>query len=360
MGKRARGGWHLQRDRRTGVYFVRFTHGGRRRNLTTGETLLQDAQRRAAAIYAEIVSGRRVGLVARLPFADMIGQWLEAMEPEVSPEYHASFLMWARAHWIPFFRSIDRVTVAGLADYQRARLGRVSRSTVRKERSGLRRFLAWAHERGYVAEPLVPPPLPFKALGTQAQETRRVALDLADVERLLRALPERTRRGHPARAFYTLLWETGLRRGTLRRLSAPEHYRRGARELVIADRIDKARFGRTLPLTARARRALDTVCPDVGLIFGRVRYEYALRKAAVAAKIAGAEHLSDHDFRHARLTYWGERTDNLLGLQFLAGHKHATTTATYMHAGRRAADAVLAKGRGKGRRAGSAGKGSKR
>lgn len=185
-------------------------------------------------------------------------------------------------------------------------------------------------------------------------------MSAADVERLLRALPVRTRRGHPARAFYTLLWETGLRRGTLRRLSVPEHYRRGARELAITKRIDKARVERTLPLTPRARRVLDAVCPDLGLVFGRVRYEYALRKAARAAEIDGAEHLSDHDFRHARLTYWGERTDNLLGLQFLAGHKHATTTATYMHAGRKAADAVLAKGRRSGRRAGSVGKGRKR
>lgn len=360
MGKRARGGWHLQRDRRSGVYFVRFTHAGRRRNLRTGETLLQAAQRRAAAIYAEVVSGRRAGLVARLSLKDLISEWLTAMESEVSPEYHASFLMWARAHWLPFFGTTDRLTIAGLADYQRARLARVSRSTVRKERSGLRRFLAWAHERGFVAELLAPPPLPMKALGTQAQVMRRVDLDVAAIERLLRALPERTRSGHPARAFYTLLWETGLRRGTLRRLSVPEHYRRGASELVITQRIDKARVERVLPLTARARRALDAVCPDIGLVFGTVRYEYALRKAAVAAEIAGAEHLSDHDFRHARLTYWGERTDNLLGLQFLAGHKHATTTATYMHAGRKAADEVLRKGRRSGRRTQAGGKARKR
>jgi integrase len=290
----------------------------------------------------------------------LMGEWLEAMEAEVSPEYHASFRMWAKVHWLPFFETPDRLTLAALADYQRARLARVSRVTVRKERSGLRRLLGWAHERGYIAEPLVPPPLPVKALGRRVQTKRRVDLTEEAATRLLAALPERTSQGNPARAFYTAMWETGLRRATLRRLSAPEHYRKGASELVIEDAIDKSRYGRVLPLSDAARAALDSVCPDVGLLFGRVDYRHTLALAAKTAEIEGGENLSDHDFRHARLTLWGQQTTNLLGMSFLAGHKHATTTAQYMHAKRKAADEVLAMGRRKGRGPRPSGKGRKR
>ena len=44
-----------------------------------------------------------------------------------------------------------------------------------------------------------------------------------------------------------------------RRLEAPGDYHRGADELVIRDAVDKAAYGRILPLTAAARAALDEV-----------------------------------------------------------------------------------------------------
>jgi hypothetical protein len=121
-------------------------------------------------------------------------------------------------------------------------------------------------------------------------------------------------------------------------------YKRGDKTLRIRDEADKARFGRTLPLTPRARAALDRVCPEVGVIFGAHDYRNILRAAAKAAKLPKdkAERISAYDFRHSRLTHLGERTDNLVGLQHLAGHKHASTTAIYMHADETAAAQVLA------------------
>jgi site-specific recombinase XerD len=55
-----------------------------------------------------------------------------------------------------------------------------------------------------------------------------------------------------------------------------------------------------------------------------------------------AASISPYDFRHSRLTFLGEHTANLPGLQFIAGHKHATTTAKYIRPSVRAAEEVYA------------------
>jgi integrase len=97
---------------------------------------------------------------------------------------------------------------------------------------------------------------------------------------------------------------------------AASNYMKGSSSLTLRDEVDKARFGRELPLTARARAALDSVCPDVGLIFGEHDYRVVLRNAARAAGIDPfrAGRISDYDFRHSRLTYLGTKTDNLSGV----------------------------------------------
>ena len=71
--------------------------------------------------------------------------------------------------------------------------------------------------------------------------------------------------------------------------------------LRISQDIDKSRYARSLPLTPRARKVLDAICEDEGLIFRRFEYRRMLGHAA--RKVLGTEHeakhLSAHDFRHA-------------------------------------------------------------
>ncbi len=68
----------------------------------------------------------------------------------------------------------------------------------------------------------------------------------------------------------------------------------------------------------------------------------ALRRAALAAGISAhrASKLSIYDFRHGRGTEWG-RTGNLIGIAYLMGHKHVTTTKEYLHSNLEEAQAVL-------------------
>lgn len=343
MARSPEGAWSLRRDPRTRIFTVRFRHQGRRYHLSTRETDPRQAQAVAGRLYAEAVSGRRRPFlgVSRDPLDELLSLWLATVEPELDERTTATYEDYAAAHWIPFFGTLAQITSGTGGDYVRARLRRVLAETVRKEVSALRGFLRWCVEHGHLDEaPEIPNP-PRRAVGKRAQKRVQITLTEEQAEAVLAALPERTRRGHPVRAYYTVAWETGLRRCTLRELRIPEHWRRDT-VLYLDREVTKERKAREVPITARAQEALEAVAPRRGLIFGTVDYRYALRQAAREVLPAElAEHLSDHDWRHSRLTLWAENGADLLGLQHLAGHRSAATTARYMHAGRRAAEAVL-------------------
>ena len=157
------------------------------------------------------------------------------------------------------------------------------------------------------------------------------------------ALPARTRAGQPLRAYFEVMRETGLRPGTLQRLRAPDDYQPGSQYLRIRAEADKARYAREVPLTARAREVLDELCPAEGIIFPKFAWRYPLRAAALAAGLEPerASQVKPYDFRHSVATELTERSGNLLGVGYLLGHRHATTTNQYVHARRRAAESVL-------------------
>ncbi|MFK7985924.1 MAG: tyrosine-type recombinase/integrase [Sandaracinaceae bacterium] len=170
---------------------------------------------------------------------------------------------------------------------------------------------------------------PRTARGTRAQERQTITLSHEQVEAVLRALPHRSQRArHPVRAFFRVMWETGLRRATLWPLRAPQDYQKGSDRLVIRDAADKARYGRALPLTAAARASLDEVCPGEGAIFPRADLRHLLRAAARDAGLPelAVRHLSNHDFRHSRTTDLLDQGGSLTGVAYLVGHKQVTTT----------------------------------
>jgi len=140
----------------------------------------------------------------------------------------------------------------------------------------------------------------------------------------------------------TFVRETSLRPSTVFGLRAPHDYEPGARLLRIRGENDKARFARDLPITDRARAAIDARFPTDGIIFPEFDCRDALREAALVAGMTAhrASKLSIYDFRHGRGTEWG-RTGNLIGIAYLMGHKHVTTTKEYLHSNLEEAEAVL-------------------
>jgi integrase len=289
---------------------------------------------------------------------------------------------YTKAHWLPFFVDASGLTYDRFAEYMRMRLGHVLKVTVKKERTALKGFLEWSLRYGG----LTPPPhadprptnpeareqwagdvvsswvpkLPKRGLGTNYKHRRRVgSFDITpeQAKAILRELPEwsTSRRvgRFPVRARFILAYETSLRPSTLDRLRAPKHYRIGSDELQLSPEIDKARFGREVPLSKRARRVLDyllrtyereTGKPFEGLIFGAHDYRQHLKKAAARAlPPQKAEKWAGSHLRAHRITHLLENGANVPGVQWLAGHKQLATTSKYSKASERAAVSALEK-----------------
>lgn len=280
-------------------------------------------------------------------------KWLEDVGSTIDPQTAKLYRLHMVTHVAPHFGGPHGIVKSSIAEYGRRRLRVVKRATLQKERSTLRGFLAWCLEQGYLLESPEFPPLPRKAIGTAfAQRRRGKATDLQpeECDALIAALPRwsRPRAGQPSfavRARFIVAYETALRPATLDALSVPEHYSRGSETLTITDEIDKARFGRVLPLTGAAREALDSVCRPgrTGLIFGEHDYRWQLDKAAKAIGLPAAKlrTFCAYDLRHARLTELAEG-GNLTGTAYLAGHKRVTTTSLYVKPGLRAGERALA------------------
>jgi integrase/recombinase XerC len=327
-----------------GAYRVRFTHDGRRVDRSTGSRDADEARRIGEAFFLAVTGGVVADRAAApLGLEALFEGWLESIETQVCRATARTYALYVSRRFVPFFETLDRITTPRIAEYTRARLGAVKRRTLIKELSALRGFLGWCVELGHLEEaPRVASP-PARAQGHAVHDRRVVELEAEEVAAILAHLPERGRGGSRPRAFYELMWETGLRTGTLARLSVPEDFERGRRVLTIRDEIDKARFGRELPLTARAVTVLDAVAPKRGLVFGQRDLRDALRRAARAAGLSAerAARISNHAFRHARATHLASRTDNLVGVAYLLGHKHLTTTAIYARPRQREARSVL-------------------
>ncbi len=266
--------------------------------------------------------------LASTPAKTVIANWIDAMEHEKREATVDTWTLYGRTHWVPFFRdAAELASQRRLAAYVASRLKHASASTVAKECSALQTLLRWCARAdvGYLAAaPKVP--RPPKGAGKKVLTKVRVDLTPEQAEAIIEGLPETVRRRErgvgaprPCRALYRVLWETGLRIGTLLRLEAPRDYHRGASELHIRGEADKADYGRTVPLTAKARAALDAVCPDEGPIFEELNTRTQLRKAALPAGVPGhlAGHVSHHDFRHGRATHLLEAGAPLPAVSYL-------------------------------------------
>lgn len=343
-----RTGWRLRK--RGDTYSVRFRVGSERFEIATGARDLVGATRRAEAIYADAIAGRlkertRFRLAADTPLEEVAALWLADMEAEVDAETVGLWKSYVRAHWRQHFGRLVDLTESNMAAYGRARLRAVLAVTARKELSALRRFVRWLAEQEHVSAPPVVPSLAKGAIGTRFEKRRRgqpTEISAEEARAIVAALPERSRKhGHIVRARFVVAYETALRPATLDALSVPEHYRRGADALRIAAEIDKARYGRQVPLSPAARAALDAVCPERGLLFGRHDHRDQLERAArrVLDETRAAT-FTAYDLRHCRLTELAE-TGNVTGAAYLAGHRRISTTAIYARPNRAAATRLL-------------------
>lgn len=351
MGRKATG-WRIRQREPGYAYSVRFTWAGREYDLSTGTADPVVAPREAARIYAGVVSREpkpQQRTKAGASLESLIGQWLLSISATHDPSTVKTWKLYAESHWLVFFGALHSFNAAMAVEYRDARLRVVMATTVRKELTALRSFTRWLEARGHAPAVQVAG-VSKRSTGTRFEKRRRsAAIEISPVEAaaLVATLPEwsasKKVAPFPIRSRFVVAYETSLRPETLDLLSVPEHYSRGRAELTIPTELDKNRWGRELPLTQAARDALDRVCPDAGPIFGKHDYRPALAKAAAAALPKHrADIFAGVHLRSARITHFLEDTGNLPGAQYMAGHKHTTTTARYVKPSLRAAVAMLA------------------
>jgi len=340
-----------------GHAYVRFTHEGVKHRVALRTADPREAQERAAAEYARTLSGRRRQAVAHRgaprPLDELLAEWI-ADQVGVYDETTCKTLETYALHYEAFFGRLDHVTRESVNDYTRARLRKVLRATVLKERTFLRGFLVWCKDKDVLAEVPVFDPVAKKATGVRSgpQRAKPVEIDERQALAIIAALPLLSKtiggRRWPVRGRYRFAWESGLRPTTLDRLSAPEHYRPGSGVLVLDNHDDKARFGRTLPLSGSAVEALDAAAAlagGAGLLFGAHEFDKALKRAAeivLGAEVARS--FAQYDFRHGRGTQLVDAGASLTGVAYLLGHKCLTTTDKYLRGNKRAAERALASG----------------
>lgn len=353
MGRVAQG-WKLK-PTESGIYAVRFRHEGKRYDRSTGERDPRKARNKAIQIYTNITSGaeeptaRVAGQDLRLD--ELMGMWLEAIEPEIEPETHLHYSQKALNIIRIHFKSLGAFTKEGIAGFMRLRLRDVQRVSVVADIKVIRRFLSWVVEASLLAKMPEIPPL-ARSMGGKAKnpgrKTKAVHISEAEALSILANLPERApRAGWTIRDRFIVQWETSLRQATIGKLRVPEHFTKGAKRLVITDAIDKARFGRALPLTDRAREALERCLPEeAGPIFGRHLASETSRYLKLAAGAAlppeRAKHFSAYDFRHGRIAGLLAGGAPLSAVAYLAGHTQLTTTNRYVQVAEAAHEAEMA------------------
>lgn len=110
--------------------------------------------------------------------------------------------------------------------------------------------------------------------------------------------------------------------------------------MQIDDEEDKSIWGRAVPLSRRALEILSEHAPQAGPIWGAYRALEAIKSAAVAVGLP--REVAVYDLRHARLTALADAGAPRSAIQLLAGHRHADTSARYLHPLEGAARAALA------------------
>lgn len=361
MGRYSQG-WRIRLPPGRKIWTVFFTHNGRRVDRSTGCESEGEAAKAAARIYADFVQREppKRRIVRRgdsPPIPELVEQWLST-DSTIDEDTVDTWTVYG-GHWSERWPTLADVTEVTALEYRNARLRVVMASTVRKELSALRRFLAWCKMHGHMGRDVQVTGVPEATTGKRyAKRRRSTAPELTpkQIKAILAKLPEWSASKKvdrfPIRARFIVAYETSLRPGTLDGLSVPEHYHPGSDRLILTDDIDKSRWGREIPLTRRANRVLDHVLrvyerwagkPHRGPIFGHHDYREHLDKAArgvlpgaLADRFCGAH------FRSAAITHTLESTSNLAGAQYMAGHRQPKTTATYVKPSFRAAEAAVA------------------
>lgn len=267
-----------------------------------------------------------------IPFDKAFKDFLETYTTDRLPSvgYLELLQKYYLKHFKTAWRFVADVSEASISQYKKTRLDVVKQNTLHKELVVLHQFLEWCKKEGHIA--IVPQfTLPSGKSMFKARPPTR-----AEVEIIFARLPDWkksygiNKQHRPVREFFTFLYFQALRWGSVEKAEWSDIFVEDDRWYFrIRAEIDKSRYDRVVPLHKRSVEALLSLgIQNTGLIFGAHDYRRIL---CAVLKGIGFRHIRMHDFRHARIDELVQRTRDISGVQFLAGHKDLKTTQHYMH-----------------------------
>jgi integrase len=276
-------------------YWSKLYHEGKVVRFSTGERTKVAALRKERTRASELETQSK--LEGRYSMATLAAKFMIWKQADGrADDSIAIYKKHLRLHILPYFGAetdVRTVTVSQLEDFKAARMAKVSASTVCKELSTLRQLLDYAATTHKLM-----PQAPRVRNPRIASDPKWRLLTPDELDALLGALKMCRGRGRDAFAYYLFMANTGLRGGSMARLTW-EMIAADGRTAHLPSRATKQRKPHVVPLNSMAQYALGLVRARLGQQVGRVfpcrNYRDSMRKAWAVAKLG---RVRPHDLRH--------------------------------------------------------------
>jgi integrase len=318
--QRKRDGVYWRKDCRK--YWISYVDEKGKRQREPGSENRDEAELMLAEAKIRVSKNRKLG-PGELPeclysFADVVDRFLAYQKPRITPRAYqreAGIV----AHLKAFFSGqLADITSCQVSDYVTARLGKVSKSSVRKELISLRHLFRLACSEWKLLPRFADPCLDVQAPKVRDERTQHLSPD--QFRRLLAAAPEKMR------PIFALLTATGMRRSEL--LECRWKYVDGSRILLPTSKNDEPKevhlnaFAQTvlasIPQGEPEARLFPDLTPEaVSMAFHRVCTDLGITDIRL------------HDLRHTFATWLRQRGTELDVIASQLGHRDLRMTKRY-------------------------------
>lgn len=304
------------------MYWVSYVDARGNRQRKPGAESWEEAQQvlREKLARAKEESNLKPGevLTCRDSFGDVAGRFLAYQKPRLTPKAYQRE-EGIVAHLKAFFTGrLTDVTSSQVSDYVTARLGKVSKSSVRKELNSLRHLYRLACGEWKLMSRFANPCLDVTAPKVRDERTQHLNPD--QFRRVLAASPDRMR------PIFALLTATGMRRSEL--LGCQWKCVEGGRILLPTSKNDEPK---EVHLNAFAQNVLASIPqgePE-DLLFPDVTPEAVSMAFRRVCGLLGITDIRLHDLRHTFATWLRQQGTELDVIASQLGHRDLRMTKRY-------------------------------
>ena len=320
LKQRKRDGVYWRKDRR--MYWISVVDARGQRQRKPGAESWEEARQVLAETLARVKEEASLKpgevLACRDSFADVADRFLAYQKPRLTLrayERERGIVGHLKAH---FTGKLADITSGNVSDYVTARLGQVSKSSVRKELVSLRHLFRLACAEWKLLPRFADPCLDVTAPKVRDERTQH--LDPDQFRRVLAASPEKMR------PIFALLTATGMRRSEL--IDCRWKYVDGNRILLPTSKNDEPK---EIHLNTFAQTVLASI-PQGGpddLLFPGVTPEAVSVAFHRLCKALGITDIRLHDLRHTFATWLRQRGTELDVIASQLGHRDLRMTKRY-------------------------------